>query len=151
MSIYIQYFGDAGPEQSLVLFSSKKFSQEYLQRVKQFGSRIPDQVRHFVGPDLDPNCLQRLSAEDTSKQRIFASVFRQYLRGARCMSQVKLEGKVAIVTGANTGIGRHVAEDLANRGNTVARVKVFRINPKCRILRLTLVESQPQNAELRRL
>ena len=30
----------------------------------------PDQVRHFVGPDLDPNCLQRLSADDTRKQRI---------------------------------------------------------------------------------
>ena len=53
------------------------------------------------------------------------------------MSQVKLEGKMAIVTGANTGIGRHVAEDLANRGNTVAWVKVFRINPEFRILRLT--------------
>ena len=25
----------------------------------------PDQARHFVGPDLDPNCLQRLSADDT--------------------------------------------------------------------------------------
>ena len=23
----------------------------------------PDQARHFVGPDLGPNCLQRLSAE----------------------------------------------------------------------------------------
>ena len=29
----------------------------------------PDQDRHFVGPDLDPNCLQRLSADDTSRQR----------------------------------------------------------------------------------
>ena len=25
-----------------------------------------DQARHFVGPDLGPNCLQRLSADDTS-------------------------------------------------------------------------------------
>ena len=25
----------------------------------------PDQARHFVGPDLDPNCLQRLSADYT--------------------------------------------------------------------------------------
>ena len=27
----------------------------------------PDQDRHFVGPDLDPNCLQRLSADDKEK------------------------------------------------------------------------------------
>ena len=26
----------------------------------------PDQARQYVGPDLDPNCLQRLSADDTS-------------------------------------------------------------------------------------
>ena len=26
----------------------------------------PDQDRHSVGPDLDPNCLQRLSADDKS-------------------------------------------------------------------------------------
>ena len=24
----------------------------------------PDQARHFVGPNLGPNCLQRLSADD---------------------------------------------------------------------------------------
>ena len=24
----------------------------------------PDQDRHSVGPDLDPDCLQRLSADD---------------------------------------------------------------------------------------
>ena len=28
----------------------------------------PDQARHFVGPDLDPICLQWLSADDTSRQ-----------------------------------------------------------------------------------
>ena len=28
----------------------------------------PDQARHFVGPDLGPNCLQRLSADcETTK------------------------------------------------------------------------------------
>ena len=26
----------------------------------------PDQDRHFVGPDLGPNCLHRLSADDKS-------------------------------------------------------------------------------------
>ena len=29
----------------------------------------PDHVRHFVGRDLGSNCLQRLSADDTSSQR----------------------------------------------------------------------------------
>ena len=28
----------------------------------------PDQDRHSVGPDLDPNCLQRLSADDKKSQ-----------------------------------------------------------------------------------
>ena len=27
----------------------------------------PNPAGHFVGPDLDPNCLQRLSADDISK------------------------------------------------------------------------------------
>ena len=30
----------------------------------------PDQARRFVGPDLGPNCLPRLSAEDTGRQRV---------------------------------------------------------------------------------
>ena len=30
----------------------------------------PDQARQFVGPDLGPNCLNRLSADDTSRQRV---------------------------------------------------------------------------------
>ena len=31
---------------------------------KQFG---PRSGRHFVGPDMGPNCSQRLSTDDTSK------------------------------------------------------------------------------------
>ena len=30
----------------------------------------PDQVRQNVGPDLGPNCLQKLSAEDTTSHRV---------------------------------------------------------------------------------
>ena len=30
----------------------------------------PDQARHFVGPDLGPNCLQMLSAYDTGRSRV---------------------------------------------------------------------------------
>ena len=32
----------------------------------------PDQARHFVGLDLGPTCLQRLSADNTSRQRVRA-------------------------------------------------------------------------------
>ena len=45
---------------------------------KTFGgvsnSLDPDQARPSVGPDLDSNCLQRLSADDTSRQsfKLFA-------------------------------------------------------------------------------
>ena len=46
--------------------SKKKFFQNYHQSVKQFGSRS---VQTFGGPEPGPNCLQRLSADDTGKQR----------------------------------------------------------------------------------
>ena len=30
----------------------------------------PDQARRIVGPDLGPNCLPRLSADDTGRQGV---------------------------------------------------------------------------------
>lgn len=39
------------------------------------------------------------------------------MRGARCISELKLEDKVAIVTGGGSGIGYELAIDLAKRGN----------------------------------
>ena len=30
----------------------------------------PDQARRFVGHDLGPNCLPKLSADDTGRQRV---------------------------------------------------------------------------------
>ena len=34
----------------------------------------PGQARHFVGPDLGPNCLQMLSTDGTSRQRVDATL-----------------------------------------------------------------------------
>ena len=42
----------------------------------------PDQVRYFVGPDLGPNCLQRLLADVPSRQRVDTT--------CDCHSQMKL-------------------------------------------------------------
>ena len=33
-----------------------------------------DYAKHFVRPDLGPNCLQRLAADDTSRHRVNVDV-----------------------------------------------------------------------------
>ena len=58
------------------LLSSADFFQNQFFRKNLPGNTLrvsnsfdPDQARHFVGPDLGLNCLQRLSADDTIRQR----------------------------------------------------------------------------------
>ena len=47
-------------------------------------------------------------------------LLRWWMQGpARVPSSVRLEGKVAVITGANTGIGRTTARDLSSRGAKV--------------------------------
>ena len=39
---------------------------EFFNTIRVSNSLDPDQTRHFIGPDLGPNCLQRLSADNKS-------------------------------------------------------------------------------------
>ena len=51
-----------------VLFLKLTFSKKSFRNTIMVSNSLdPDQARHFVGPDLGPNCLQRLSAEDKSR------------------------------------------------------------------------------------
>ena len=45
-------------------------SSQKTQTVTVSNSLNPDQALFFVGPDQGPNCLQRLSEDDTSRQGV---------------------------------------------------------------------------------
>ena len=48
------------------------FLKESFRNISRVSSSLdPDHAPRFVGPDLDPNCFKRLSADDTSKQRVY--------------------------------------------------------------------------------
>ena len=66
----------------LPIFSKSSLSENSFRNtctIRVSNSLNPDQARHFVGPDLDPNCLQMLSADDTSRQRVKPGTNREVL------------------------------------------------------------------------
>ena len=51
----------------LIFFSKSTFLKNSFRNTLRISNSLdPDQGQHFVGPDLVLNCLQRLSADDTS-------------------------------------------------------------------------------------
>ena len=56
---------------SLLILSKSAFSKNsFRNTIRVSDSLESDQAWHFVRPDLVPNCLQKLSADDTSRQRV---------------------------------------------------------------------------------
>ena len=55
---------------SCVLSSADFFQHWLLKKISVSNSLDPDQARNYVGPDLGPNCLQRLQPDDNDKLRV---------------------------------------------------------------------------------
>ena len=51
-----------------LIFLNQLFEKLFQEYNQSLNSLDPDQARHFVWPDLGPNCLQKLSADRTSRQ-----------------------------------------------------------------------------------
>ena len=64
-SLYTGYFFQAFVV--ICLFSKLTFSKNtFTNTIRVSKSLDPDQARHFVGPDLGPNCFQTLSEDSIS-------------------------------------------------------------------------------------
>ena len=49
-----------------IFFKSFFFFKKIFLKYKVSNSLDPDQARHFVGPDVGPNCLQRCADDKSS-------------------------------------------------------------------------------------
>lgn len=77
--------------------------------------------KEMVAIDLSCPCLQIAIAIIVTGAITLFSALRLYcfLTLGKCRSKAKMNGKTVLITGANGGIGRETAKDIAKRGARV--------------------------------
>jgi len=67
------------------------------------------------------NCILMLSAV----------CVRNYMRGPKCPSQSRMDNKIVVITGANSGIGLETAKNLVCRGKQCSAVNTWSVCRLC--------------------
>ena len=63
----------------LLIFFKINFFEKFFQEYNRVSDSLdPNQTGHFVGPDLNPNYLQNLLADNTSRQRVNLILHNQW-------------------------------------------------------------------------
>ena len=60
-------------------FKINLLKNSFRNTIRMSNSLDPDQARRFIGSDLGPNCLPRLSADDTGRQRVNLKCLPSYI------------------------------------------------------------------------
>ena len=77
----------------MLIFSKSTLSKNsFRNTIRVSNSLNPDQARQNVRPDLDPNCLQRLSADNTRRYYLFLVYCRELAPGTVSLTGDRAQG-----------------------------------------------------------